>query len=102
MEDLRNWLTLAVTAFFGIIGGLLSAIGFAVRQDRRISKVEQTVEKLSASPALAQEFSDRLTRVEANMTSHARHVDANFENMTHSINRLHDKLDRVLTSQSGR
>lgn len=82
-----EWMKSMVSAVVGAVG---TAGAFLLRQDRRITRIEKTVERIDTTVEKAGENGERLARVETQVSSHS-----------HILDRIDAKIDRML-QQAGR
>lgn len=101
MDDFRAWITIALAALGGVVSGLFGAMGFAVRQDRRISSLETAVESLSKSAKKSAENNERLIKVETLLEQHQRSMESFIATQVKTTERFDDKLDRLISQGRG-
>ena len=77
-----DWLKSALSAVFGAVS---TAIAFIVRQDRRITRIEEQVKRVEASALKSAENGERIARLEGVV-----------EDVKSSALRIEDKIDGFL------
>lgn len=78
-----DWFKSVVAA---IIGAASSALAFIWRQDKRITIVEQAVDKIEHGVKKSEENGERLARVETSVST-----------VMTTLDRLDQKIDRLMT-----